>query len=262
MELSNVLQEAVEYVEAMEHKIEDQAETIEKQAQQLAMQEEIVSLADELAIKVACYRNRYPDEDTQRAIEEIEAKREQPVPQPVQEQPEAAKRSSGRRFTDEDVVQWHLCAQEGWTHQEIADEWNTTVKTVKARLEKYEATVAEEEDRRVATQVAEQAEEPEAAPEPAPDPILAAIEAYGQPEPEMVDRWEAALKRGLTIAHIAGNFHANPKTVEAALQARKLVCSCGAVIGRENPGVLKGRDGVCGYCLQERLGIKAASAII
>lgn len=80
--------------------------------------------------------------------------------------------------------------------------------------------------------------------------------------PDMVDQWAAALHRGLTLARIADDYGVDLLAVEGALRDRGLVCACGAVVGQENPGIMRGRNGACGYCLQERLGVKAASAII
>lgn len=134
MELSNMLQEAAEQIEAMERKLAEQAETIEKQAGIIERQAAIVAEQDHIIELYGKLVDRIDDYRAKRKEEPFPFPPNAPAP--VEREPETT-RSPGRRFTDADVLQWYLRAQLGWTNQEIATEWDTTAKTVKARLEKY-----------------------------------------------------------------------------------------------------------------------------
>lgn len=265
MALTDTLRGLLDQVEGMEQEramqekqIVNQAKTIREQEQQIAVQDEIIQRQAAIVAEqdqiIELYGKLADRIDDYRAKSQEEPFPFPPnAPAPAEQPDEKPASNFAKRYTDEMVAEWYQLAQSGATMQEIADEYDTTSTTVRKRLAKFTPP--------------ETTPEPE--PEPAVDPILAAIDAYGKPaEPEgmslqeRVDRWAAALGRNLTAAEIARNFHANPRDVEEALQARGLICECGTVIGRENPGILRGHDGVCGYCLQDKLGVKSVSAII
>lgn len=140
MELSNVLQEAAAQIEAMERKLEEQAE-------QLAMQEEIVNLAEQLTVAVACYRAKY-DAD-------IRAFCDKPAPQSVEEDSKPARKSGRRRYTEEDAAEWYrLRTEENLSDYQISQRVGACFETVQRWLADYQP--------------------------PKPDPAAIAAEALGQ----------------------------------------------------------------------------------
>jgi transposase-like protein len=156
-----------------------------------------------------------------------------------------------RRYTEEDAAEWYrMRAEEHLSDYQISQRVGACFETVQRWLADYQPPAEPAESEPEPEPVAEQAEPEDTEPE-----------SDGTMN-EMVDRWAAALHRGLTVAKIAANFHTNERAVSAALKEHGLVCACGAVVGQENPGVLKGHNGTCGYCLQDKLGVKAASGII
>lgn len=214
MSVSTTLQELVEYTEAMERKLEEQAE-------QLAMQEEIVNLAEQLTVAVACYRAKY-DADTRAAIKEIETRRgerdaeldadirafcDKPAPQAVREEPEGqpVSKPGRRRYTEEDAAEWYRMRQSGMNLYQISQVVDASYGTISRWLEKY-----------------------------APPEAAEATEPTPEPESESGAQQEIAPEA------------ATQQTVDQAASPRLLCRYCGKPVGEE------GRGGVCARCIQER----------
>ena len=205
MELSTVLQEAAAQIEAMERKLEEQAE-------QLAMQEEIVNLAEQLTVAVACYRAKY-DAD-------IRAFCDKPAPQSVEEDSKPARKSGRRRYTEEDAAEWYrLRTEENLSDYQISQRVGACFETVQRWLADYQP--------------------------PKPDPAAIAAEALGQigqVAQRVIEQPAPSPQVAATVAALA-----ELEQGSEALRDRGLICRyCGKPVGEE------GRGGVCARCIQER----------
>jgi len=67
-----------------------------------------------------------------------------------------------------------------------------------------------------------------------------------------VRQWQSYIMNGSSIREVSKMFNVDPATIKARLAKIGGVCTCGIVIGTEEEGVIKGHDGVCGYCREEK----------
>lgn len=64
--------------------------------------------------------------------------------------------------------------------------------------------------------------------------------------------WYTMVMSGLAVDAVVKQTGVPKITIMRGLRKIGMVCNCGLIIGTEEGGVIKGHDGICGYCREDK----------